>query len=600
MPAKKKTRTIAITAGTIIQFLIGVGKAGACRFRTDWRSAISKIYGYTTGLKKNIIHRLEVIYRRKIPPAELITHELARHLCAVSGEIRRQVGLIVDRRGRIEKVVVGTHQRIELPELDRARMGQKLSGKRFLHTHVGHAGLTQDDLTDLSQLRLDCIAAIELDGRGLPGQTHVAHLVPPNPEGRNWEIETYANPYEVPAEMDQMIAALEDEFARFEGAKSTSDKRERAILVGVYTREDIDPEGSMNELKELARTDGLQVVDSVFQYRTAIDPKHIVGKGKLEELIIRSKQYGAGVIVFDRDLTPGQNRNVSEATDQKIIDRTQLILDIFAQHARSRAGKIQVELAQLKYLLPRLAGKGTSMSRLMGGIGGRGPGETKLEMDRRLARTRIRHLEKEIAGLSRARTQQRALRRKEALPIISIVGYTNAGKSTLINALTDSDVKVEDQLFVTLDPTTRRLRFPREREIIITDTVGFIRNLPPDLMNAFRSTLEEMEDADLLLLVADQSDPCHEDHIRAVRKILEEIGLAEIPQLLVRNKIDRLTPDALETARRTEDEGVLISALRGDGMLELVTAIRALLKEKLRLEIEDGGGPVPPWADRKP
>ena len=313
------------------------------------------------------------------------------------------------------------------------------------------------------------------------------------------------------------------------------------------------------------------------QRRQKLDPRSLVGRGKLDEIIIRSLQLGADVIIFDQNLTPAQMRAINEATDLKIIDRTQLILDIFAQRAQSREGKIQVELAQLKYILPRLTGSGTEMSRLMGGIGGRGPGESKLEVDRRRVRDRIHHLEGQIEHIRTSRQVQRTQRRRRSLPVISIVGYTNAGKSTLLNALTDSSVAAEDRMFATLDPTSRRLRLPRDQEVIINDTVGFIRDLPPDLISAFRATLEEMEGSNILIHLVDASSPQVEDHIVSVHKILDELNLSGIPRVLVFNKSDLLTTDELANMNRGSDP-ILISALDRKSLLPLTSRVAEMLE----------------------
>ncbi|HCF57832.1 MAG TPA: GTPase HflX, partial [Myxococcales bacterium] len=312
-----------------------------------------------------------------------------------------------------------------------------------------------------------------------------------------------------------------------------------AILVGMSVNGKRAAEESMSELKELARSAGVEILDCIVQGRREVDPRYVIGRGKLQELVLRSMQQMATMIIFDTDLSPSQARHIGEETSLKIVDRTQLILDIFAQRAQSADGKLQVELAQLKYLLPRLSARDDSLSRLTGGIGGRGPGETKLEIDKRRVRDRISNLEKKIGRLSGERAVRRRQRNRRDLPVISIVGYTNAGKSTLLNALTCSEVLVENKLFATLDPTSRRLRFPRDREVIITDTVGFIRDLPKDLVNAFRATLEELLDADLLLHVVDASDPAFPEQIRAVETILGDLGLLSTPRVLVFNKSDR-------------------------------------------------------------
>jgi len=347
--------------------------------------------------------------------------------------------------------------------------------------------------------------------------------------------------------------------------------------------------GAQCHVVALVRAAGVVVLDSIIQRRQKLDPRSLVGRGKLDELIIRSLQLGADLIIFDQNLSPAQVRAINEATDLKIIDRTQLILDIFAQRAQSREGKIQVELAQLKYMLPRLSGSGIEMSRLMGGIGGRGPGETKLEVDRRRVRDRIHLLEKQIEQIRTSRRVQRTRRTRRDLPIISIVGYTNAGKSTLLNALTTSTVTAEDRMFATLDPTSRRLRLPRDQEVIINDTVGFIRDLPPDLITAFRATLEEMEGSDILIHLVDARSAQLESHIASVEKILSDLNLSGIPRLLVFNKSDLLNEDEISNLKQAF-AAVMISALdsktlvpmieRMSGMLEDVNADRLMNQER--------------------
>ena len=400
-------------------------------------------------------------------------------------------------------------------------------------------------------LRLDLMAALGVDEDGSPLGFYYAHLLPPNPEQRQVEQHALKHFHTLDLDVKAFLAGLEAELER--SAAETvdlSDPRERALLISVSKSSRQAIEDSLAELKELARTAGVVVLDCVVQRPNRFNPRYLMGEGKLKDVVIRAMQQHATLLIFDQDLTPTQVRSISALTELKTIDRSQLILDIFARRAHTLDGKVQVELAQLKYILPRLTGKGSAFSRLMGGIGGRGPGETKLEIDRRRIRDRINHLEKRLKKMERSRLQRRQRRSRSDIPIVSIVGYTNAGKSTLLNALTSSDVFAEDKLFATLDTATRRLRFPLDREVIITDTVGFIRDLPPSLVGAFKATLEELEDADLLLQVVDISDSCFEEHIRAVEQILEDLNLGYTPRLLVFNKIDRLQPGECEALCR--------------------------------------------------
>ena len=534
------------------------------------RTLLKEIYGNTLGLKASEQSRLRNTYRRRVSPHEIVSPELARHLSELSRETNRQVGVLLNRKGEIEYVVVGNAHKLELPDIGRARAGQvRLRGLRLVHTHLKSEPLTKDDLTDLALLRLDLVAAVGVSSSGLPGVVHYAHLVPENGTGEFWQVSTLPNIHDDQPDVLATLEALEQELSRKAAARTVSGG-EKAILVAVCLNGNrAHAEASLAELKELARTAGVEVIDSVLQMRREADPRYLIGRGKLEDLNLRSMQAMADVLIFDKDLTPSQGRHISEATSLKVIDRSQLILDIFAQRAQSAEGKLQVELAQLKYRLPRLVQSDTSLSRLAGGIGGRGPGETKLEIDRRRARDRINHLEKRIDALSREREVRRAQRNRRELPVISIVGYTNAGKSTLLNAITGSEVLAENKLFATLDPTSRRLRFPQEREVIITDTVGFIRDLPKDLVAAFRATLEELYDADLLLHVVDASDPSRDEQVRAVENILDSLDLMHKPRLMVWNKADLLTQEEVSSLLRTLG-GVAISAASREGLAALL------------------------------
>ena len=559
---------------------------------------IKDVFGNTAGLKPNQLRLIAKLYTRRIAPHQIVTPEFARQLAELSHETRRQIGALIDRSGHVEHVMVGDNRRIELPDFKRVRVAvDRFRGLRCVHTHLRGEGLTQDDLADLALLRLDLMAAIDVNPNdGLPGLVKAAHLLPTTVAEANSANERtpYAFlPTGIASQLDidflALIESLEEEMARNRHSARREGTKDRTILVGVSTGPIADAEESMAELEELASSAGIIVQDKVIQRRQAIDPRTVLGRGKLDELLIRSLQLGADMLVFDRELTPAQVRSLSEATDLKIIDRSQLILDIFAQRAQSSEGKIQVELAQLKYLLPRLiAGQDSAFSRLAGGIGGRGPGETKLEMDRRRVRDRINRLEKEIETQRQRRHERRKVRTRNELPVISIVGYTNAGKSTLLNALTNSDVRAEQRMFATLDPTSRRLRLPRDQEVIINDTVGFIRDLPPGLLSAFRATLEEISDSKLLIHLVDISNPRWAQQIQSVEKILEELNISRIPSILALNKADIVNAEDVEVTLRSlrqggEREVVTISAIKRASLQPLIESIGQMLSRDMGL-----------------
>jgi len=534
-----------------------------------------------TGLKANQIHRLQHIYRRKVPAQQIVTQELARYLCELSLEINRQIGVLIDRKGMIEYVVVGDHKSIFLPDFGRARVAaNRLRGLRYVHTHLRGEPFTPDDMADLAHLRFDVMVAIDVGADGLPDDARVASLLPDNPDGKQWDVQDGLPINQLEMNFLSFIQALENEFVRTQQAYAVGDKRERAILISVTTGSKAVAEESLEELAELASTCGVVAVDRIIQQRNQSDPHYVLGRGKLDEVIVRSLQVGADLLIFDQSLTPGQSRAIAERTELKVIDRTMLILDIFAQHAHSREGKLQVELAQLKYFMPYLVGQSTALSRLTGGIGGRGPGETKLEIDRRRVQERLHHLEKQLRSVAQGRQLRRQQRQRRHLPVISIVGYTNAGKSTLLNALTQSDVLVQDSLFATLDPASRRLRFPRDLEVIITDTVGFIRDLPPDLMSAFRATLDELRDADLLLHVVDVSSPAMEDHIRAVETILSDLEMDDMPRLMVLNKTDLVAPEVVANLARLH-QAVPIAARDRRTLPRLIERLQEVIWDQL-------------------
>ena len=548
---------------------------------------IGRPLGNLTGLKPQQYRLLERLYRRKVPPAQLLTPELARQLAEVSWELHRQVGVMVDRQGYVTQVIVGDARGLLIPPLRRERgVKGRLKGLRLIHTHLDSSPLSQDDLLDLAFLRLDMVAALRVAQGGRPGTIQAAHLLPREAEGKNWAILEGGAGGALNVDFQALMDSLEEELARV-GNSGDGRGKERAILVGVTGKSALTAEDSLEELAELARSAGLEVAATIIQHRPRFDPRFLMGKGKISELVIQALQLGADLLVFDAELSPSQVRAITDFTELKVIDRTQLILDLFAQRARSREGKLQVEMAQVKYLLPRLRGRDDALSRLTGGIGGRGPGETRLEIDRRRLQERLHRLNQDLAGVRAARRERRQPRRRLRLPILSIIGYTNAGKSTLFNALTHASVAAEDRLFATLDPTSRRLRFPREREVIITDTVGFIKNLPDNLLQAFKATLEELEDADLLIHVVDLSNPRFIEQMAAVGDILASLGLGDKPVLKVFNKLDRVSPNLAALQCRIH-QGVAVSALDPDTLPPLIVRLEERVEE---LEMRPEAGP---------
>ena len=492
-----------------------------------------------------------------------------------------------------------------------------------MHTHLRNEPLTRDDLVDLVRLRLDLVAAIQLGPDGQPAGVVYAHNVPQlTPTDPAFREVGPVRIDRLDVDFGELVSGLEAEFAKLARTRVVTAKDGRAILVHVgeksHTRvppKATDPRkpkngapaasarfstrsdaaSSVRELRELARSAGVDVVDVIVQQRERVDPKYVLGRGKLDDVLVRAMQLDAETLIFDCELSPSQSAAIAHVTDLKIIDRTQLILDIFAQRAESRDGKLQVELAQLKYALPRLGQKDDALSRLTGGIGGRGPGETKLEIGKRRAKERVHHLEQQVKSLAKQREQRRRRRGRGDVPVVAIVGYTNAGKSTLMNTMTGRDVLAEDKLFATLDMRSRRLHLPgisleeridatpeeqRGREIVLVDTVGFIRELPEDLFAAFRATFEEAADADLLVHVVDASDPAREDHIRTTEEVLEELGLGNRPRLLVYNKADLLGPGEGERLILGKRSAFLVSATDRDSTRKLTRGIADALQHR--------------------
>ena len=528
------------------------------------------------GIKQSQRSALERTFRRRVPPAQVVSPELAKHLSALSRDLGRQVGVLLSRDGIIRNVILGDATHIDLPDIGRLRGGTgRFRGLRLIHTHLRGEPITQDDLNDLALLRLDLIAMIQVEEDGNAGKIELAHILP-GADGDSRQHEPFRkiearDIYSLHFDFEDEIHALESEFSRLTGRRAGETQKERALILSITPGET-----AKSEITELVRAASVEIAEVLPLWGGRIHPRTVVGQGRLQRIALAAMRRSADVAIFDIDLKPAQARAFEDTTGLKAVDRTQLILDIFAQRARSRDGKLQVELAQLKYSLPRLTEEDAGLSRLVGGIGGRGPGETVLEIGRRRVRSRIRSLEKEIERLSRQRGVRRRRRIRQGLPVLSIIGYTNAGKSTLLNALTESRIDTADQMFVTLDTTSRRLRFPRQGDVIITDTVGFIRDLPPDLVTAFRATLEELADADVLLHVVDASDPYLERKMDAVSRVLADLDLGSIPRLTVMNKADVVEAATLEALCR-RFEAVAVSALKREGLDRLMTAAEALI-----------------------
>ncbi|HEV8548107.1 MAG TPA: GTPase HflX [Polyangiaceae bacterium] len=547
-----------------------------------------EIYGNTTGLSPSALKALERIYRRRVSLDRIATPELIRSLTEASRETGRQVGALVHRSGNVDYVVVGSATGLMLPDIGRLRAAEgRFRALRLVHTHLHNEPLTHDDIVDLTRLRLDLVAAVLLDRSAEPLRFTYAYNVPKGP-GRDAPYEIVGpEPHGAPQpDFGALITSLEAEFARQSRARAVKAKDGLAILVHVGEKSrrgaHANAAARLEELTALAETAGVAVADRVIQLRDSLDPNYLLGSGKLAEVVMRAIELDVETLIFDCDLSPAQAHGIASRTDLKVLDRTQLILDIFAQRAESRDGKLQVELAQLKYTLPRLGQKDDALSRLTGGIGGRGPGETKLEIGGRRARERIQRLERELGQIAKQRGVRSQKRDQSGLLRAAIVGYTNAGKSTLLNALTRAGVLAEDKLFATLDPRSRRLRLPSGRILIVSDTVGLIRHMPKALFAAFRATFEEAAGAELLLELVDASNPEYAEHVETTDHVLAELGLVDRPRLRVYSKVDKLGEEERAALRERRD-GVLLSVLEPHGTDALVQAISS---EVERLERE--------------
>ena len=541
-----------------------------------------QVNGQIEGLRKGVLESLKSIYDMQIPRGQVYTGELVSVLAQVSTSANREVSVLIDRKGNVLDVRVGDSSTTGVYPVNVRRSGMSLAGVRCIHTHPGgKSALSELDISTLRQLRLDMMIAVGVFN-GKPTEVSAAILA-----GSLQDVELFG-PYN-PCD-SRLNEILDTVLAMDKPGKEMTvfrEEKERALLIGIETPDTPVISGvseasiSLAELVELAKTAGATVVDTILQKRPSKDPAYLVGKGKLEEIsrIVQAKEID--LIIFDEELSGSQLRNIENFTNTKVVDRTGLILDIFGQRAKSREGRVQVELAQLNYLLPRLQGRGVILSRLGGGIGTRGPGETKLETDRRHIRRRIDYLKKELTEIQSQRQTMRREREKNKIPVIALVGYTNAGKSTLLNALCSADVFVEDKLFATLDTTTRRMQLDDSTVVLLSDTVGFIRKLPHHLVEAFKSTLEEAVLADLLLIVADASDPYSPDHIRVVNEILSDLGASDKPLVLVWNKCDLAGGDFRSPFFRNEFSEVYVSAVTGQGFDDLKEAIKSNLKSDI-------------------
>ena len=550
----------------------------------------NEIYGNLKGIRNSVIDELKTFYDIRIEGGSLLNTELAMRMADVTDFINREVSVYLSRSGQVLAVAVGNDQSVELPPVEGRRGTSRLSGVRCVHTHPnGNPNLSGVDISALKNNRFDAMVAIGVTSPNFSESVLTFGMITGIDDNEQYEVECYGTLTPTEAEgifFPNLVATVERILDKQSGSASLAQGTERAIIVGMeygggasilgWSAED-----SLEELKQLADTAGAEVVARFLQKRPKPDPAFFIGRGKVQELALYVQQENVDLCIFDDELSPAQQRNIEQAMGVRVLDRTALILDIFAQRAHTNEGKLQVELAQLQYTLPRIMGKGLSLSRLGGGIGTRGPGETKLEVDRRRIRDRIAYIKGCISKVKNVRTLQRSGRAKASVPTVSLVGYTNAGKSTLLNTLTNSDIYAQDQLFATLDPTTRQLELPNKQQAILTDTVGFIQRLPHQLVAAFQSTLEEVVEADVLLHVIDVSHELYKEQANAVYHVLEELGAKDKTIITVYNKIDKL-PEGSALAERLarEENSICISAkarLNLDGLL-------ALIAENLKLK----------------
>lgn len=545
-----------------------------------------EIKGNIKGIRNSVIAELQKLYDMQSP--QLVSQELAVKLADITEYINREISVYITRSGQIIEIAVGDNSTVELPSFSGRRGAGRLSGIRCIHTHPGgNPYLSGVDISALKNNKYDAMVAIGVVSPDFTKSELTFGLITGIDSNENYTAECYG-PYSIEDAENinfvNTVSTIERILDKQTGTASLQVMSERTILIGMeWGRNDSlwTVDDSLEELKQLADTAGATVIKKFIQKRPKPDPAFFIGRGKVQELALYAQQENIDLCIFDDELSPAQQRNIESVMGIRILDRTALILDIFAQRARTNEGKLQVELAQLQYTLPRIMGKGLMLSRLGGGIGTRGPGETKLEVDRRRIRDRIAFIKDQIEKVKAVRSLHRSKRKKNNVFEVSLVGYTNAGKSTLLNTLTNSDIYAKDQLFATLDPTTRQLTLPNKQEIIITDTVGFIQRLPHQLIAAFRSTLEVVTEADLLVHVIDVSHELYKEQAAAVHEVLKEIGAETKPVITVYNKIDKLPPDSkLADRLALEEDTVCISAAKKLNLESLQQMIESHLKSK--------------------
>jgi GTPase len=554
---------------------------------------MQNVYGNLQGIKSSQIKQLQKLYEQRQPPDRFLTPEFAQSLATISTEIHHHISCYINRRGQIFRIAVGTPNQTQIPAEDLPRhKADRLSGIHCITTQFKSQPPDEAALVAMRRQRLDALVVLNVINSKIK-ETFLAHLIP-DLETR-WEISSPLSLNNLTEQdFDELIIEWESEIiAAGEGvflSKEIVSDQDKVLLVGLHT-DDVTQQRFEDGLQELARlvesAKGI-VLDTVRQKRSRPHPQTVVGQGKVEEIALQAQKVGANLIVFDRDISASQIRNLEEQIGIPVVDRTEVILDIFAQRAQSQAGKLQVELAQLQYMLPRLRGQGQSMSRLGAGIGTRGPGETKLETERRVIQKRIGQLQEQVNQLQAHRDRIRQQRQNQDIPVLALVGYTNAGKSTLLNILTNSEVYAADQLFATLDPTTRKVvitdpETQARRTVLLTDTVGFIHELPPPLMDAFRATLEEVVEADALLHVVDLSHPAWESHIASVDEILQEMPAIPSKNLIIFNKIDGADSETLAKAQSKYPESVFISATQRLGLENLKAQSLELIDENIEV-----------------